>query len=125
SICLIAIGSDRSEKTIDHVIAFKRHAQLASDSPFDHCFFYHAQHERLGNAGSAIFLNYAKSDQATLSDAILVEQQFEQTNWKTKSCQPPVEIAQDHIDVRHTQREPGRLIPVLSDPSELRQQQRL
>jgi hypothetical protein len=52
------------------MIVFKRHAQLAGDSAFDHCFFYHAQHERLGNAGAAIFFNYAESDQATLSDAL-------------------------------------------------------
>src|SRR6059058_1579502 len=74
SICLIAIGSDRFEKTIDHEIVFKRHAQLAGDSAFDHCFFYHAQHEHLGNAGAAIFFNYAESEQATFSDAILAKQ---------------------------------------------------
>ena len=48
-----------------------------------------------------------------------------QTDWKPKSCQPAVEIAQDHIDVRHTQREPDRLIAVLGDPGKLRQEQRL
>src|SRR4029077_1126939 len=125
SICLIAIGSNRFEKTIDHEIVFKRHAQLAGDSAFDHSFFYHAQHERLGNPRASIFFNYAESDQAPLSNAILVEQQFEQTNWKPKSCQPAVQIAQDHIDVRHSQREPDRFIPVLGDPCKLRQEQRL
>src|SRR4029079_4965896 len=97
SIRLVSCRADRFEEAVDHKIVFERHAQLAGDSAFDHCFFYHTQHEHLGNAGAAIFFNYAKSDQATLLDAILVEQQFEQTNWKPKSCQPAVEIAQDHI----------------------------
>ena len=74
SICFVALRSDRFEKTIDHEIVFKRHAQLTGDSAFDHCFFYHAQHEHLGNAGAAIFFNYAESDQATLSDAVLSKQ---------------------------------------------------
>ena len=98
SICLIAIGSDCFEEAVDHKIVFKRHAQFTSDPAFDHCFFYHAEHEHLGNAGAAIFFNYAESDQATLSDALLAKQQFDQTNWKTKVCQPTVEIAQDRFN---------------------------
>src|SRR6478672_9259294 len=48
------------------------------------------------------FFDYAESDQASLSNGILVEQQFDQTDRQAQACQPTVEITQDHIDVRHT-----------------------
>ncbi len=66
--------ADRFEKAVDHEIVFQRHAQFAGDSAFDHCFLYHPQHQNLGNAGAAIFFNYAESDQATLPDALLAKQ---------------------------------------------------
>src|SRR5206468_8223203 len=125
SIRLVAIRSDRFQKTIDHEIVFKCHAQFTGDPALDHCFFYHAQHQHLGDSGAPILLDHAKSDQSPLSNPSLVEEQFDQTNRKPKSSQPPAEITQENIDVGQTQSEPDRLSPDLSDPGKLRHQQRL
>jgi len=64
----------RFEEAVDHKIVFERHTQFTSDPSFDHCFFYHAQHEHLGDARAAIFFNYAESDQATLSNPLPAKQ---------------------------------------------------
>ena len=66
--------ADCFEETVDHEIVFQRHAQFAGYPAFDHCFFDHAQHEHLRDAGAAILFNYAESDQATLSDALPTKQ---------------------------------------------------
>src|SRR6266550_5198845 len=59
SICLIAVGSDRFEKTIDHEIIFKRETEFSSESTFDHCVFDNSQHKHFGNTRAAIFFDHA------------------------------------------------------------------
>jgi hypothetical protein len=76
----VAVRADRFEKTVDHKIVFKRHAQFAADSAFDHCFFHDSQDQHLGDSGAAVFFDHAQSDETPFLGALFVAKQFNQTD---------------------------------------------
>src|SRR5258708_37934643 len=73
----------------------------------------------------AIFFNYTKSDQPSLSNKSLVVQQFDQADRQPESSQPSVNVAKRDVDVRQAESESDRLIPDLGNPGKLRHKERL
>src|SRR5439155_18211978 len=101
-ICLVALGADRFEKTIDHKIIFQRQTEFSCESTFDHRVFDDPQHKHFGNAATAILFDHAKRDKPGGSRAALVVKKLSKADWQPEGRKPAIDITQGAIDVGHT-----------------------